>query len=232
MISIAIIGYKGFFGSSLTKVFQNDKKFKLTKIDRKRFSELEKNSISPEIVFNCAMPSKRFWAENNPELDHYETVVKTKEILSKFPKSKLVQISSISAKTQTHKVYGKNKKNAEDLIDKDDNLIIRLGPLYGANLTKGVILDILKNNKVFTSGDSKYGFTNIEWISSVIKKNLDLKGLIELGAKGYLELRNLAKVLRSNSQFLGEKDDQIFDEIFPDTPHAEEVIEFAKKMKF
>ena len=33
------------------------------------------------------MPSKRFWAKNNPELDYAETVTKTKNILADIPQA-------------------------------------------------------------------------------------------------------------------------------------------------
>lgn len=231
MISVAILGYKGFFGSAINKIFSKDKKINLLRIDRERFKNIEDNSIKCDFVINCSMPSKRFWAENNPELDYVETVKKTKSIISKFPFSKLIQISSISAKTQTHMIYGKNKKTAEDLINQKKNLVLRLGPLYGDNLSKGVIIDILKGNKVFVSKDSKYAFTNIDWIAQIIKNNLDMTGMVEIGASGFLEVGNLARILKSNSSFEGERDDQTFKKIFSDTPDASEVIEFAKNLK-
>ena len=128
-------------------------------------------------------------------------------------------------------IYGKNKKTAEDLINQKKNLVLRLGPLYGDNLSKGVIIDILKGNKVFVSKDSKYAFTNIDWIAQIIKNNLDMTGMVEIGASGFLEVGNLARILKSNSSFEGERDDQTFKKIFSDTPDASEVIEFAKNLK-
>tara|TARA_Y200000002_G_C22688347_1_gene666939 strand:- start:8760 stop:9458 length:699 start_codon:yes stop_codon:yes gene_type:complete len=231
MISVAILGYKGFLGSAINKVFSKDKKINLLRIDRKKFENIEDNSIKCNFVINCSMPSKRFWAENNPELDFIETVKKTKRIISKFPFSKLIHISSISARTQTHLIYGKNKKKAEDLINLKKNLVFRLGPLYGDNLSKGVIIDILKGNKVFVSKDSKYAFTHIDWVAQIIKNNLNMKGLVEVGANGFIEVGNLARILNSNSSFEGERDDQTFKKIFSDTPDAIEVIEYAKNLK-
>ena len=96
---------------------------------------------------------------------------------------------------------------------------------------RGVIIDILKGNKVFVSKDSKYAFTNIDWIAQIIKNNLDMTGMVEIGASGFLEVGNLARILKSNSSFEGERDDQTFKKIFSDTPDASEVIEFAKNLK-
>ena len=43
MISVAILGYKGFFGSAINKIFSKDKKINLLRIDRERFKKLEHN---------------------------------------------------------------------------------------------------------------------------------------------------------------------------------------------
>ena len=52
------------------------------------------------------MPSKRFWAKNNPELDYAETVTKTKNILSDFKFEKIIHVSTVSARCQLNTVYG------------------------------------------------------------------------------------------------------------------------------
>ena len=62
------------------------------------------------------MPSKRFWAKQNPKLDYEETVTKTKNILSDFKFEKIIHISSVSARCQLDTVYGKNKKMSEEFI--------------------------------------------------------------------------------------------------------------------
>ena len=53
------------------------------------------------------MPSKRFWAKNNPELDYDETVRKTENIISDFKFNKIIHISSVSSRCQLHTVWKK-----------------------------------------------------------------------------------------------------------------------------
>ena len=182
------------------------------------------------IVINSAMPSARFWAENNPKDDFIETVQKTRNIIDGFPNAKIVQISSISARTQLNKVYGRHKKSAECLLNKDKDLIFRLGPLYGRNLKKGVILDLINDSTVFISGRSKYAFTNITWVAQKVLDNLHLNGTIEFGAKGYLTIEQLKSKLNSKSKFQGKVDHQIFEPFFDDTPDANDVVHFSKKI--
>ena len=234
MKKVALLGYRGFLGRALNNVLETEAKIHLVKIDRKKFNSgnFDKNV---DFAINCAMPSARFWAENNPKLDFIETVKKTHDIIDSFPNSKIIQISSISARTQQHKVYGRNKRAAEMLLDKNKHLIFRLGPLYGENLSKGVIIDLIKNQTVYVSGKSKYGFTDINWVSKMIINNINLFGIVELGAKGYVSLLNLKNKLSSNSEFCGEIDNQIFTKMYCDKnslSHASEVIDFAKKIKF
>ena len=64
------------------------------------------------------MPSKRFWAKNNPYKDFIVTVEKTFKIANDWKSSKIIQISSISARSQLNTPYGRHKAAAEKLVDK------------------------------------------------------------------------------------------------------------------
>tara|TARA_Y100000590_G_scaffold443049_1_gene571990 strand:- start:268 stop:819 length:552 start_codon:yes stop_codon:yes gene_type:complete len=177
------------------------------------------------------MPSKRFWAKNNPELDYAETVTKTKNILTDFKFEKIIHVSTVSARCQLNTVYGKNKKSSEELIKKTGNyLIVRLGPMYGEGLTKGVLVDMINNNKVYIDGKSKYSFTDVSWNSQWIINNLNLKNeLVEIGATDYVELGKLAKMINSNSEFEGVLDDQIILNKFEKFNSSMKVLDFLKK---
>ena len=121
--SVAIIGGNGFVGSELTKSFIK-KNFDTQIITRDNY----KDSLNKKYkyVVNSAMPSGRFWAKNNPDLDFKETVEKTFRIKDDFNQSKIIQISSISAKVQLDTIYGRHKLAAEDILDSEKDLIIGL----------------------------------------------------------------------------------------------------------
>lgn len=223
---IVVLGKNGFVGSTLCEHLTSQG-FTFEAYGRKEFpSLLERTDVS--IVINCAMPSGRFLAKSKPFYDFKETVSKTANIKYSFPDAKIIQISSISASVQLDTIYGKHKRAAELLLD-DSDLIIRLGPLYHKKLTKGALIDIIENKTVYVSGDSKYGFTPLEWVCDYIIKNLNTTGLIELGAIGFVKLKDLAYHLGSESTFIGAKDDQVFTELFQNQPNASEVIDFCKK---
>ena len=177
------------------------------------------------------MPSKRFWAKNNPELDYIETVTKTKNIIADFKFEKIIHISTVSARCQLDTVYGKNKKSSEELVKKTENyLIVRLGPMYGEGLTKGVLIDMINNKRVYIDGKSKYSFTDVSWCAKWILNNLNLKNkLVEIGSTDYIELSKLGKLINSNSEFEGILDDQIIFNKFEKYNSSMKVLDFLKK---
>ena len=81
---------------------------------------------------------------------------------------------------------------------------------------------------VYVAGESRYGFTPLEWVYCYLIDNLDQVGVVELGSKGFVVLRDLAQALGSKSEFVGERDDQIFMGAFKNQPKANDVIDFCK----
>ena len=179
------------------------------------------------------MPSKRFWAKQNPELDHEETVTKTKNILLDFKFKKIIHISSVSARCQLNTVYGKNKTISEELVKKTkDYLIVRFAAMYGKDLTKGVLIDMINNRRVYINGKSKYSFTDVSWNAKWIVDNLNSKEkLVEIGATDYIELNQLAKLINSISEFDGEIDDQIILNKSYKFDSSKQVLNFLKQKK-
>ena len=157
------------------------------------------------------MPSKRYWAKNNPELDFEETVNKTIFFIDNFKYKKFIHISSISARCQSSTVYGINKKKSENVVLQNlNNLVLRLGPLYGDGLDKGVLVDMLNSKTVYINENSKYSFTDASWVCEWIVGNLNLyRGIKEIGSKDYFTLSQIAKKINSKSAFEGDVDNQI-----------------------
>ena len=224
--TIAVIGSNGFVGKVMCQK-ACDNGFSVLEVTRANYHLIcKKDAI--DYVVNCAMPSGRFWAKNNSALDFQETVEKTFHIKTDFLGAKIVQISSISARLQCDTVYGRHKLSAEALLDPASDLVIRLGPLYHSSMTKGALIDIIKNEKVFLSGGTKYAFTPLEWACSNILDNLDCCGILEVGAKGHVILQDLSAAIKSKSLFEGEVDDQIFLSGNGARPSADQVIDFAR----
>jgi dTDP-4-dehydrorhamnose reductase len=120
---------------------------------------------------------------------------------------------------------------AENICLVEENLIIRLSAIYGDDLKKGVLIDMLKGQKVFVSGQSRYSFTSVDFIAEYIASHLELTGIVELGARNTLSMIEIANYLDKRIEFEGAVDIQEIKNPEADFPKAEEVYPFLDKMK-
>jgi len=229
MITIAVFGANGFVGSSLCSSLISVSKYKVVPITRTSYSEHIGKSY--DVVINSAHPAARFRAKNNPEEDFQETVQKTADIFYKCKFEKFVHISTVSARCQLDTVYGRHKLAAENICNDGKSLIVRLGSMFGNQLKKGVLIDMMKGRKVFVDGESRYNFSSVEYITDYISSNLHLKGIIEAGAFNTVRMIDIAKYLQAPIVFEGQIDVQETKNPDPNSPDAKEVFKFLDKMK-
>ena len=200
----------------------------VTCVTRENYEEARKGK-KYDILINAAMPSKRFWAKKNPHKDFIETVEKTFKIVNDWKSSKIVQISSISARSQLNTTYGKHKAAAEKLLDIKKNLILRLGPMYGESLNKGVLIDMKNNDPVYISKESLYSFAPVDWIGEWISQNINLSGILDIGGNNAVKLNKVAQAIGSKSIFTGPLDNQIISKEIENGPDSKNVIDFILK---
>ncbi len=227
MKQVAVIGSGGYIGSALFEKLQKDKKYKVTGVTRDNYSYFSKRSF--DIVINAAMPAKRLWAEQNPEKDFIETVRKTADLVYTWKYKKFVQISTISARSELDKVYGRNKAAAEKISLFGNNLIVRLTSTFGDTLSKGSVIDILNKQKVWVDGRSRYSFASLDFVTDWIAKNLDTTGIVEVGARNSLSLEAIAKHLKIVVPFQGKLDHQIVKNPLPEFPDAREILKYLNE---
>lgn len=229
MITIALFGANGFVGRKIYSSLLATGKYKVTPVTRDNYAA----SIGKfyNIIINSAMPAARFWAKNNPEKDFRETVSKTANILYGCTFDKFVQISTVSARCQLDTVYGRHKLAAENLCNYGNNLIVRLGPMFGSGLKKGVLIDMLKGQKVFIDGESRYSFCSVDFVASYIASHLDFSGIIEVGAFNTVSMIDIADYLQLPIEFEGPIDIQEIQNPDPKFPDAKEVYKFLDEFK-
>jgi len=222
---IALFGSKGFVGTAILKALK-ESGYEVTEITRENFEE----NLGKEFdyVINSAMPASRFKAKNEPVWDFQETVEKTAKIFYGVKLKKFIQISSVSARCQKDTVYGRHKLAAESIVNDGNSLIVRLSPLFGDNLKKGVLIDMLKGSKVYVGKNSRYAFVSTEFVGKWIANNLDKRGIKEIGARNSISLRDLAKKLGLNIEFEGEDNHQEIQTLEPDYPDVNLVIDFMR----
>jgi nucleoside-diphosphate-sugar epimerase len=226
--TVAVIGAGGFVGKSLCDAFEKDASVELVRVERNNYESLKNGQY--DIVINSAMPSKRFWAEQNPAQDFQETIQKTADLIYGWKYQKFIQISSVSARMQRDTVYGRHKAAAENLCN-SKMLVIRLTSMYGEGLSKGALIDILNRRKVYLNGESRYSFTPIEFVGAWLVRNLERTGIVEVGAGNSVTLQEIADVVQEKIQFEGALDIQEIQNPEKDFPDARNVLHFIKKKK-
>lgn len=228
-VSVAVIGADGYVGHALCNALACNPTIVLTCVNRDNYAQMQKKSF--DILINAAMPSKRFWAKNNPDKDFVETVQKTADLLYGWRFKKFIQISTLSARCQLDTVYGRHKAAAEKLCAFGGNLIVRLGPMYSKDLSKGVLVDMLEGRKVFADGESKYCFAPLEFSASWVVSNLDCSGIIEVGARNSIRLQEVADYLGVNVEFEGVIDNQEVEKPLDIYPNARDVLVFLDSIR-
>ena len=229
MSYIAVVGSQGYVGSAIYKALQDSVVHTVVGVTRENCVDLKKENF--DILINCAMPSGRFWAKNNPETDFVETVQKTADLLYGWKFQKFVQISTVSARCQLDTVYGRHKAAAEKICNFGENLVVRLGALYSSNMKKGVLLDILEGRKVFVDKKSRYSFISLEFCAKWIVANLDHQGIVELGGRNAISLENIASHIKKVVEFAGELNHQDIENDDKNLPEASAVLEFMDNQK-
>jgi dTDP-4-dehydrorhamnose reductase/SAM-dependent methyltransferase len=220
---IAVFGSNGFVGSEISRALK-DKGYEVFEVARENFEKALGKEF--DYVINAAMPSARFKAKSNPYWDFEETVAKTHRIFCGIKYKKFIQISSISARCQRDIVYGRHKLAAENLVNDGHSLIVRLGPMFGPSLSKGVLIDMLKGSKVYVHGESRYAFSPLRFNAEWIANNLDKIGIWEVGAKNSIVLQDLSRELGLKVEFEGPTDHQEIQTMGGDYPNSNLVKEF------
>lgn len=145
-----LVGFTGFVGSNLIHEMKFDKLFSSKDIR-------DSYGLNPDLCVYAGVKAHKYLANNNPEED-FKHIIETTENIQKINPKKLVLISTIDVFDKTENVtedyeintkklmpYGKHRKYLEDWVIANikDYHIVRLPALFGKNLKKNFIYDIL-----------------------------------------------------------------------------------------
>lgn len=228
---IALLGSEGYVGSAFDKYLLTKNIVEVIKINRKNFLNLKLYKNKFDCVIHSAMPSKRFISNNNPEIDRKNTLEITKFFLTNLIFEQFILISTLSVRTEVETAYGKNRQDVEDMILKIGGKVVRFGPLFGGKPRDCTLKNILMNQHVFYSRDTRYGFTDVNWCAEFVIKNTDnLDSLTEVGATNSVSLETIKDRVVSNSTF-GTKNDSQMCLDFSFGPNAENVLNYVDEFK-
>lgn len=144
-----LVGYTGFVGSNLNSQYQFDEVFNSKNITDAFGGE-------PDLLVYCGIPAQKFIANSQPEED--KKIIENAILnISKIKPKKIVLISTIDVYsmpfnvnedtpiTKNEEAYGRNRRILEAWVEENyhDYLIVRLPGLYGLNLKKNFIYDLI-----------------------------------------------------------------------------------------
>ena len=144
-----LVGYTGLVGSNISDEHHFTKCFNSKNIS-------EAFGLNPNLLVYCGIPAQKFIANSNPDED-FNIILNAIENIKKINPKKIVLISTIDVYNNPINVdeendfvvskdaYGKNRKFLEDWVINNiqDYHIIRLPGLYGKNLKKNFIYDLI-----------------------------------------------------------------------------------------
>lgn len=220
-MKVGIVGAGGFLGSA---VFEHAKSLGHQAVPIYRNTELDKDDAF-DLVINANGNSKKYLAENEPEVDFQANNMATFSTLKRFVSSHTTYIHFSSGEVYGDKLkagcdeeapledvdksaYGSSKYISELIVReyKKDAIVMRLGGLVGEKLSKGPIFDILNGQKLRLNLDSQMQFINTKTVSRIAFELAVSRqsGIFNCAGRGSLLLRDIAQLLHKNATTFDE----------------------------
>lgn len=158
----SLVGYTGFVGSNLASQVEFDRLYNSKNIQ-------ESFGSNPDLLVYSGVRAEMFLANSNPDAD-LALMEEAAENIKKINPKKLVLISTVAIYDKPLNVdestipnseellaYGKNRLYLEELVKNivDDYLIVRLPAIYGENLKKNFIFDMITRTPALLT-ETKY----------------------------------------------------------------------------
>lgn len=145
----ALVGYTGFVGSNLTLSTRFDGMYNSKNV-------IDAYGTKPELLIYAGVPAEKYLANKAPEKD-LAVIKQAEENIMRIAPKKLVLISTIdvfpdsvgvdetTVPTENNNSYGENRRELEIWTRNHyaDALIVRLPALFGVNIKKNFIFDII-----------------------------------------------------------------------------------------
>lgn len=210
-MNIAVVGSRGYVGTSLLKSFSELPFAKITSVTRDNFQQFSKSQFNKsfDVLIYAASPAGRLRAENDPSWDYQETVCKSKWFLDNYRFGLVILISTISVSLAPMSKYGLHRKEVEERVIGVGGRVVRLGPLYGGKPRNSTLQEIVDNKQVFFSSKTKYSYTNVNLVSKYLSEHFyNLPTIQEVGVCDSISLEEIANDIDSSSKFGDKLDHQ------------------------
>jgi nucleoside-diphosphate-sugar epimerase len=169
-MKIAVLGSNGFIGSAVSSRLRE--KHEVVSITRDEYKHFLGSSY--DVFVNCNGNSRKFWANNNRKEDFKLSVQSVYESLCDFRFKKYIYVSSMDV--YVNNTYGYHKKLAEGIIsDATHNCVfLRCSSVIGKGMKKGVVKDIMEEQPVFISPESRIELITNTDIARVVEETISM----------------------------------------------------------
>lgn len=171
----AIVGYTGFVGSNICASTKFDAYYNSKNID-------DAFGTNPDLLVYSGVRAEMYLANQFPEKD-LEIIENAIENIKRINPKRVVLISSIAVYNKTFDVdedtfidkekstaYGRNRRILEEWIEKNyvDSLIVRLPGIYGINLKKNFLYDMIN---IIPAMLSEVKYHELAAVSTLVREN-------------------------------------------------------------
>lgn len=189
---VSLVGYTGFVGSNIYSSGNFDEVY-----DSKNI--LEAYGTNPDLLIYSGLPAEKYLANNNPKKD-MELILGAEKNISLINPKKLVLISTIDVfkspinvnentmiDTKNLHPYGYNRYLLENWVRENykDALIVRLPALFGENIKKNFIYDLINIIPTMLKEDK---FKELLILDKEIEKYYKIQD------NGFYKVKNLNKI--------------------------------------
>lgn len=185
-----LVGYSGFVGSNLCANHRFDGLYNSKNIT-------ESYNSCPDLLVYSGVPAQKFIANQFPEQD-FDVIKNAINNIKKINSKKIVLISTIDVyknpinvnedsniETDGLQPYGKNRYYLEKWIRENysDYLIVHLPGLYGKNIKKNFIYDLINIIPSLIAAEK---------FEELVKKDNFIRGFYNLNENGFYQCKNLS----------------------------------------
>lgn len=244
-------------GSNLVQYFREN--FQITAIHKDNYNTNIGKSF--DILINANGNSKRFWANQHPQDDFIASTVSVYKNIFDFSADLYIYISSPDVyenhtgpeytkeneeiNPKNLEIYGFHKYLAETIVKqhKKKFLILRCSMILGANLKKGPFCDIINDNPIFVTHQTRLQLITTHAIAEIIKSLLDkhvLNNILNVGGMGTFAFTKIKEYFDKNIHLSPEAETQIYEmniekvrELYVSLKTSEEYLqEFLKDYRY
>lgn len=226
--TIGILGGKGMLGTDLCASLSD--KYNVTAIDLDTYTDYIGNTF--DYIINANGNSKRFWANAHVYEDFEASTISVYKSIINFKCSKYIYISSSDvypdhssiATTKESDIidssllcpYGFHKFLSEKIVQNNckDYLIIRPCLLLGTTLRKGPVFDIINNNPLFITEDSRIAMITTSEIANVIDLLIQqnrTREIYNVGGTGTVNFNNVEDIFGKKPEISTEAQQQLYE---------------------